>query len=262
MRILFESKRYEMTLVDGLKFHALYSWFPVRRLLRAIKRVVLSGKNWLPTVAVFLPMCIAVYGLMCRFGLLTPSSAIVELVSIALGSIILLFIKETLDEERRRNRTLKTQYSKLMTWAYDSCDIYHQLCASAGIDAELASPKRYPEGTAWSYGFGGYAIVSSAMQPLHDRLRRLIDEIYEDADKFDFIDWKRSEMDWHRRMVLDSLSRLDGDIQITAEEMQNFFQYICDILLAVNRLWSYQIDRARTELLRRLVERCGAEMEW
>lgn len=58
----------------------------------------------------------------------------VELVSIFMGSIVLLLVKETLDLEHRRRQTLKFQYSKLGEWDYRPHELFVQLCCAVGID--------------------------------------------------------------------------------------------------------------------------------
>lgn len=254
MIVQFKGISYETSCVGGLRFHVLRSWFPIRRLLRAFKRTILSGANWLLTVLLFLPICLAIYRVMHEMGIIRWDEIVTELVSITLGSIILLFVKETLDAERRRSRILKLQYSKLREWDYRSFDLFMQLCSAVSVDCSCAYPKRCFTTSIWTGPHYGCRSTRLDKLTLLGQARTLLNTMRETAEERGFIDWDSQEIDCIYQRAIELLSRMDCDDSVTAETMRSFFQDLCDILSMVARPWGYHIDRARNMLVRKFLD--------
>lgn len=254
MRVSFENARYELMLTDGLRFHVLLSWFPTRRFLRAAKRIIAYGVHWLPTISVFMPTCLLTYGVLCRMGLIRWDEIAVELVSIVMGSIVLLLVKETLDSEHRRRLILKFQYSKLREWDYRSHELFVQLCCAMGIDWMSVYPARCPVASVWAGSHYGCTAGHLDKSVLLEQIRMLLNVMCETAEERGFIDWNSKEATSIYQWTLDALSRADCDDFDAARSMKSLSQGLCDVSLMIGRPWSYRIDDAHIELVRRFLK--------
>ncbi len=252
--VSFENTGYELIFIDGLRFHILHFWFPMRRFLRAVKRIIAYGVRWLPTILVFMPTCLLTYGALSRVGLMRRDEITVELVSIVIGSIVLLLVKETLDSEHRRRLILKFQYSKLREWDYRSHELFVQLCCAMGIDWMSVYPDRYPAASVWMSSHYGCTAGHLDKSVLLEQIRMLLNVMCETAEERGFIDWNSKEATSIYQRTLDSLSRANCDDFDVAESMKALSQGLRDVLLMIGRPWSYRIDEARNELVQRFLK--------
>lgn len=188
-----------MTLFNGIKFRAVTLWFPLKRFARALKRMGLHTLSWVSTLVVFLPICLAVYYLLLRFHIfLRPEDAVIELVSILLGSVALLAIKEFHDSETIRRQKLQQQWGSYTNCQFKFAGALHDLASITGIIFDdtnyvLSSSKACDDAFTTCHATNP-AFDKDAIRINLIEIIRAADSLLDDALRIGFIDWDYSEV--------------------------------------------------------------------
>lgn len=265
MRISFKHTPYEMTLFDGMRFRIIAAWFPLRRLLRAIKRAVIYLKTWIATLILFLPICLAVYYLLLRFHIfLRPEDAVIELVSILLGSIALLAIKEFHDSEAIRRQKLQQQWESYTNCQFEFTGALHNLANIAGIIFDgtyyvLTSSKSCNDAFT-TYHATNPTFDKDAIHANLSRITQAADSLLDDALRIGFIDWDYSEVKDNRyKHLCEEIANVErhSDNSLDNNDVLFLANRMVDFLAAARRPWRYRNDIAHKKLLERFLEEHG-----
>lgn len=270
MKISFEHTAYEMTLSDGIRFRIIAAWFPFRRLLRTIKRAFLYLKTWISTLVLFLPICLIVYYLLLRFHIFERTGdAIVELVSILLGSVALLAIKEFRDSEVLRHWKLQQQWGSYTNCQYELTRALHNLATIAGIQFNSEYLVLSSSDTCRN-AINSYSNISPSFDKnaLHANLLKIksaINSLMDEALRIGFIDWDYADVKNYRyKCIFETIEkiehRLDAsltNILLSKNDVLSLAQQMMYFLAAARRPWRYRNDIARKKLLKRFLEEHG-----
>ena len=242
------------------------SWFGRRRFLRAAKRCIFSLKGWGVTLFVFAPIALLVMWVSILFSLINWEGALFEILSISLGSFLLLAIKEVRDAEKNRHERLIYQYK------------YYSNFRSGITQAtiELLRSLEY-EGFGWEaynnydslqcnlnrldsmrvFNNSNTAEVSSAC----DKISQLIQELRDTILRVAFVDFEASPNNSWRyeeaNRLLVVIKAPDQTCDITATTITELIRNLFYITASLRRPWRYQIDIARGKLMQDYVERHG-----
>lgn len=95
MRLSFYSQTYETALFQGIRLRLMMLWFPIRRLLRAIKRLAKRQIIWIVVLAIFIPTAGAMLYAICNaFREESRFVVVFEVASIVLSSVVLCRYKK------------------------------------------------------------------------------------------------------------------------------------------------------------------------
>lgn len=265
MQVRYKNAKYEMTLSDGIKFQAIAFWFPLRRFLRALKRIARYLLSWISTLAVFLPICLVSFHLLMRFGQFErPEDANIELALILLGSVALLAIKEFRDSEVLRHQKLQQQWGSYTDCQYEFTGALHNLANIAGIcfDDEyyvLSSIEVYKNAQITC----GTCSPSFDKQTIYDNLSQIMragDSLLEESIRIGFIDWDYSDVKNFRYKVLcndiDGIIR-NSDTSLSRDDVFALGEQMVYFLATARHPWRYGNDIAHQKILKRFLEEHG-----
>lgn len=268
MRIRFEGDSYEMTIFHGLLFHLQHAWFPVRRLLRAVKRSAKSLASWGSTLLLFIPIFVGVLSGLVWMRFIKLSEAITEFCLLLLGSFLLLAIKEVRDREIRRHVILKKQWSFYSEWHQELLVSLLRLAKCMGIDIS----GRYD--FLDSRGNIDAAInLAIAIEPnishcsdFLTRINEIVSAIPNIAREFEFVDWDAFGGSGYLfqdiRSQIESFPPLgDSSFEIRVSWLRGLAFSVLQLLALIRRPWRYRNDVARRELLSRYVQKYGVLYE-
>lgn len=267
--------KYELSLIDGLRFYVRKSWFPIRRMLRFYKRLFVMARTWIVLLAIFLVLYLAVQSVLLRDGLMSPDGVITDLVSLLLTSFVLVFMRDVMASERRRNLKLKRQLTILEKTREGTFSAVCLLTCSFG----LAEPK-YSDWRDWSQ-LAEYLrrLPSEAIATCNDidSLYEALMRLYELANKVESwyiedaivdaspISEDRSLMyytDSIRGAISRMMRKLDGAEPLTAQvtDIHSLVSEAFIMTEVLGRPWRYGNDQAKKRLLQKFLNEHGVEI--
>ena len=264
MTVRHHGRAYETAGPRAVYFKLLQLWFPFHRLIRLCRRCAKRLVLWPVVLAVFLPSAYLALSPFAAKGVCTMGDIYFELASITLSSCLLLAIKDNMDCERERSRTLKRQYAYYTRLKYTLYDSLDSLFASFGLPHmawNTLSSKESAEGQKTSYRNGSAHPTSSDTTAVAIANSRMI--LYEARSTIgnaSYIDWGASEAD--DRAFDDALKALgqlefasdnyDGSIFLSSVDM--LIGSHLQILAGLRRPWNYPRDKARERLISKYLE--------
>lgn len=264
MRVAHRGISYELPLLLACGYYCRRAWFPLRRLMRAIKRALLSLRGWASTLLVFVPVCIVVFATLIHAGYLTLQNAVVEFVLITLGSFLLLAIKELRDSEAKRGEVLRKQWDYYCKWRYMLADALGDFYRHAGVI--IKSYSFLDSLDSWNEAFCAVSVCNPRMEQLDSDLRKVIeitDTITSTAREIGFIDWNtemaNSQAQDMSRTMIGIVNA--GHLAVDSYEAKDLGRSAVVLLGIVRRPWRYRNDMAHHELVQKYLDQHGAPIK-
>lgn len=264
MRVKYKGYYYELPLFRAFGFYLRSAWFPFRRFVRAVKRTICSLGSWASTLAVFVPICVIIFSILLLNGMVSLDDAIVELVSIILGSFLLLAIKEIRDFEAKRRTILRRQWEYYDSWRYEFTDTLSDFFRHLGLIiygyAFLNSVDD------WEAAFQNSVNSEPTAEYINgdiEHISEVVASIINTARQEGFIDWN-----------VEQANRLVKEIERFAVELAQNVQSggsirreagllgecATALLGLVRRPWRYRNDMAHRELMERYLSQYGVRI--
>ena len=264
MKVAYRMSSYELPLFRAFGFFCLKAWFPIRRLARAIKRDVVFLAGWITTLLVFIPICIIVFAVLIFSGHLDFDGAIVELVSIILGSFLLLAIKELRDYEAKRRDILRKQWELYVIWrselTYNLKTFFHH----AGV--EIKSFVFLESTESWKSAFRESNACDNCPNKLPNDMMQVmtsVNSIINAAREVGFIDWSVEIASNQAHNMQTTLNNITQNSQ--SDSVQNQIKclgnYAVALLGQVRRPWRYGNDMAHRTFVEKYLNQYGVPIE-
>ena len=241
LRVVVDGSPWELPPQDGIRVRLLLARGKLARAGRAAARCARRLGPWLLTSVVFVPLAWAALWGVSHFTSLSPEDAPFEVTSIVLSSIGLLVIKETVDGERERHRTLRLQYWFAREFRANVASALEDLssaCGEGALDRE------------------------DAAAALGD-IRRLVSDSHHTAVRQGFVEMAPDGGDYPRLENVQSLlttirALVDQDNCEAAERaVDELAEELHTVAAALERPWHLPEDERRDRAVARLLEDRG-----
>ena len=239
------------------------AWFPVRRCARFLKRSAKALAGWAIAVP-FLCIAYLVYLFFDPLTMLGPDGIASELLSIGLGSCVLLYMKERVDFETRRRRTLEFQYRFYCDKAWKIYRLFSHLAHLEGFKVVDYSD------FYTSNGCGGVLIPGVMPMPTEPfdsaekelrSIRSEINAIRETCYLQQLIDCDAGELSTAVSGALDAIARLEPKDDNSKQDIELLGSYLVSIICMLRRPWHYSNDEAHKQLLRKFLDVRAVELK-
>lgn len=277
MTRIVNGRRYEFTVVAYLGLMVLQSWFTRRRFLRSLRRLASYLAKWLPVLALFVPLSGSILWLFVDGSSILPIDIEFELASIILSSVVLLMIKEVTDSEGNRNRRLKRQYEYYTQLRWRIWSAHGDLCKELGGDYlhwdvfDRHSGLELMRHPCLIDDCSLQSVDSIQIANTITEYELVLDDVSGQTASCNFIDWGVAQADrdsiQKAKIALKKLKQLDierggkDDAQDVRKMLVDLFDCDLQMLAAMRRPWSYPMDMAREELIKRFVLAHGIEIQ-
>lgn len=265
MRVKYRGYSYELPLFRALGYYLREAWFPFRRFLRAIKRTVGYLGSWASTLTVFVPICVAVFYVLLYKEIICFNNAVVELISIFLGSFLLLAIKEIRDTEARRRMVLRKQWEYYSSWCYEFVYILRDFFRHLGL--KICSYTFLNSIDDWEAAFLSSTRTTSSPESLSSEIERInyINTVIIDtARDVGFIDWDVERANECAKEIKRLAEKLSRNLQSNGSIPQDAYflgKQAVALLGLVRRPWRYRNDMAHRMLAERYLDLYGIRIE-
>lgn len=141
-QLTYENMNYQLDYSGYLKARVKLLWFPLRRWLRRTRRCVTYLGYW---IVLFVPFSIISALLLIsfvNFGLIELDDIPSFVLSLILGSFLLLVIKDAWDREIKRHETLVKQYEIYASSIYSADSSLQRIAEDCGLT--LRGNARFP----------------------------------------------------------------------------------------------------------------------
>lgn len=265
MQVKYKGNSYELTLFHAFGFHLKRAWFPLRRFGRAVKRTIYSLGSWISTLAVFVPICIIVFWVLLNKKVIGLNASIIELVSIILGSFLLLAIKEIRDSEAHRRTVLRKQWEYYDSWRYEFVYALKDFLQHLGL--KIADYSFLNSLEEWEASFHDSAGVVPSPECLEDDIKVITDCIalvIKTARDEGFVDWDVELANERAKRIEQLANGLARDVrsgETVLDDADNLGKCATALLALVRRPWRYRNDMAHMELIERHLDQYGARIK-
>ena len=265
MRVKYRGHSYELPFFRALGYHLREAWFPFRRLLRAIKRTVGFLGSWVSTLIVFVPICIGVFYILLCKEIICFNTAIVEFISIFLGSFLLLAIKEIRDSEARRRMVLRKQWEYYSSWCYELVDVLQDFFCHLGLT--ICSYAFLNSTDDWESAFQSSTRTVSSPEKIGidiEQINNINVIIIDTARDVGFIDWDVERANEYAKEIKRLTEKLSKDLKSNCSILQDadyLGKQVVALLGLVRRPWRYRNDMAHRELVERYLDQYGVRIE-
>lgn len=264
MKVTYRMNSYELPFLRAFGFFCRKTWFPIRRLARAIKRATVFLAGWISTLLVFIPICIIIFAVLIASDYLSVDGAIVELTSIILGSFLLLAIKELHDSEAKRREILRKQWELYVGWRYDLTQCLETFFLHAGVDIKVFAFLDSME--SWKSALReSNACVDCPHELSNDMMQimEIVNTIIDSAREVGFIDWNVEIASNQAQNMRRAMNNIAQNCQSDSAQCQIEYLGNCAVVLLgqVRRPWRYGNDMAHQTLIRKYLEQYGVPIE-
>lgn len=260
LRVTYCMSSYELPLFRAFGFFCRKAWFPFRRLLRAIKRVFFSLIGWISTLVVFIPLCVAVFAFLIRCNFLVLNEAVIEFVSIILGSFVLLAIKELRDSEAKRREALRKQWDHYCRWRFDLTYALGNFFSHIGVRIEGYSFLDSME--SWENACNSASACAPCPDECFGDLEQVMTVVYaiiDTAREVGFIDWNAEAASNYAQNISNIMTDfVQGNQTDHAQfHIDALGSYAVALLAQVRRPWRYRNDMAHKALIEKYLDQHG-----
>lgn len=268
MRLSFYSQTYETTLFQGIRLRLMMLWFPIRRLLRAIKRLAKRQIIWIVVLAIFIPTAGAMLYAICNaFSEESRFVVVFEVASIVLSSVVLLQIQEAIQKETERNLQLKRQWSFYSEIKSGLTTLTTQLASALGHpspDWDLFNNQKTLNSYLASLGEVTIRKEPDTVISLLFDIRDYVNGLRNDPRSYYLIDCDLMEPCSRNSYLFESLDlsiKCDLDNLSKNESTKLEFEQLLNIEMAIiactRRPWNYANDIAHRLLIKKVLETHG-----
>jgi hypothetical protein len=141
-QLFFENNIYQLECGNYLKAKIRLLWFPLRRMLRRTRRCIAYLRYWIVLFIPFLIVSALLLFVFAEFGLIEVEDIPSFILSLILGTCLLLVIKDIWDRELKRHDALKKQFEMYSSSRYSADSYLQRIAGDCGI--VLEGDARFP----------------------------------------------------------------------------------------------------------------------
>lgn len=269
MTLIWNREKYEMEMIPYIMFRWKRLGFKRMRLLRAIKRTALGLRGWGATLLVFIPIAVAVMMLAVIFGFVDCYGAIIELISIVLGSFLLLSIKESRDREDKRHSILLYQREYCNQLRSNLTVVFNSLMTDCGLHPvgwgifDGAEPASFYVCFSKELGDTSSRSPTACRKHLQEILK-LVEDYRAEVLRTQFVDYEfPSDVSWtvpETEKLIHALLDEDPEIIVSSvrDKLPDLATNLHYIIASIRRPWRYTRERDLKEKLGRFVREKGS----